>query len=72
MHYTWNESSDAIEAMHIGLKAKFDQNSYMRKVLLSTGEDILVEANPNDTSWGAGLNHSVLTHMQNLPKVEII
>ena len=52
----WNESSDAIEAMHTGLKAKFDQNSYLRNVLLSTGEDILVEANPNDTTWGAGLN----------------
>ena len=31
-------------------------NSYLRNVLLSTGEDILVEANPNDTTWGAGLN----------------
>ena len=48
-----DESSDAVEAMHTGLKAKFDQNSYLRQVLLNTGEDILVVANPHDTIWEA-------------------
>ncbi len=39
-----------------GIKAKFEQNPDLMKILLSTGEAILVEASPNDKIWGIGLS----------------
>jgi ribA/ribD-fused uncharacterized protein len=51
-----SQSNEASNAMHTGLLAKFEQNPYLRRVLLSTGENILVEANPHDTIWGIGLD----------------
>jgi hypothetical protein len=38
-----------------GNRAKFSQNAGLRKKLLATGDSILVEANPKDFIWGAGL-----------------
>lgn len=38
-----------------GLMAKFEQNPEMCKVLLSTGEAIIAECSPRDTTWGIGL-----------------
>lgn len=35
---------------------KFDQNEKLKKVLLETGDRILVEASPNDRIWGVGFN----------------
>lgn len=35
---------------------KFSQNEDLRKLLLSTGDTILVEASPYDTIWGVGLS----------------
>jgi ribA/ribD-fused uncharacterized protein len=35
---------------------KFNQNRKLREYLLSTGDAILAEANPNDNIWGIGLS----------------
>ena len=34
---------------------KFKQNAVLRDFLLSTGDDVLVEASPVDRIWGIGL-----------------
>ena len=39
-----------------GLSAKFSQNPELRQALEDTGSKTLVEANPKDTYWGAGLS----------------
>ena len=41
--------------MKDALVAKFTQNPHLRKFLKDTGDSLLVEANPNDSYWGAGL-----------------
>ena len=40
-----------------GNMAKFGQHESLRGFLLSTHEQVLVEAAPNDTIWGIGLKH---------------
>ena len=40
-----------------GNAAKFAQHPALASFLLSTGEDVLVEASPLDTIWGIGLTH---------------
>ena len=35
---------------------KFQQNPDLRRILLSTGNRLIVEASPNDAIWGIGLN----------------
>lgn len=39
-----------------GNVAKFGQDSKLKKYLLATGDDVLVEASPYDTVWGIGLS----------------
>ena len=41
-----------------GSIAKFSQNEKLLDFLLSTGNNILVEASPKDTVWGIGLDES--------------
>lgn len=41
-----------------GNLAKFSQNEALKTFLLSTGDKILVEASPNDTTWGIGLDET--------------
>ena len=38
-----------------GNYAKFTQNQELRRFLLATGDQVLVEASPYDTIWGVGL-----------------
>ncbi len=52
----WNKDPEASAAMFNGLLHKFQQSSYLSKLLLSTGDDILAEANPRDCTWGIGLH----------------
>lgn len=54
--YVWkgNRMSVVIE----GNLAKFSQNENLRNFLLSTGDEILVEASPKDTVWGIGLEET--------------
>ncbi len=35
---------------------KFSQNANLRKTLMATGDDVLVECNPADLIWGAGID----------------
>lgn len=43
--------------MRDGILAKFSQNDYLRKILLSTGSAILAECSPTDTIWGIGTSN---------------
>ena len=49
----WGEMK--VEIMKIGITAKFSQNQHLKDFLLSTGDNKLVEANPKDFFWGAGM-----------------
>lgn len=49
----WRERR--LELVTEGNVAKFDQQPALRAHLLSTGDDILVEASPLDRIWGTGL-----------------
>jgi ribA/ribD-fused uncharacterized protein len=50
---TWTQHRRAI--VEAGNFAKFSQNAPLRKFLLATGENVLVEASPVDAIWGIGL-----------------
>lgn len=52
MRTDWQLVKDDI--MYIAIKAKFTQSDSLRKLLLSTGDALLVEAAPNDYYWGSG------------------
>jgi ribA/ribD-fused uncharacterized protein len=41
-----------------GNYAKFTQHDALKEFLLSTGDKILVEANPYDKNWGIGIEPS--------------
>ncbi len=41
-----------------GNLAKFGQSEHLAAILLSTGDDLLVEASPTDRVWGIGLRAS--------------
>lgn len=45
----WNGVRQII--VYDGLMAKFSQNEELKKQLLETGDDILVECNPTDSIW---------------------
>ena len=48
----WDEIRD--DVMFEALHAKFRQHSEIAKLLLSTGDALLVEENPFDSYWGCG------------------
>ena len=50
----WGELK--IEIMTTGLYAKFSQNPDLKQYLLDTKENTLIEANPKDRFWGAGMS----------------
>lgn len=50
---TWDASKIGI--VYAGNRAKFDQNEGASRQLRSTSGSMLVEANPRDWVWGAGL-----------------
>lgn len=57
----FNESvwdSEKRDVVYKGTYAKFSQNEDLKKKLIATGDDILVEASPYDTIWGIGLKES--------------
>lgn len=49
-----NWALDRVKVMETALIHKFEQNPALRKVLLSTGNKILVERSPYDSFWGDG------------------
>ena len=50
----WN--NDSLKVMKTALSAKFTQVDSCKQFLLRTGNNTLVEANPSDRFWGAGLH----------------
>ncbi len=48
----WEKVKDNI--MMIALKAKFNQHPNLKKILINTGNAILVEHTKNDSYWGDG------------------
>ena len=50
----WEEMR--VEIMQIGIAAKFGQNKHLQEFLLNTGTNALIEANPKDKFWGAGMS----------------
>ena len=48
----WNDIRDDI--MYKGIFAKFTQNKDLKKLLLMTGNKILIEDSPRDWYWGIG------------------
>jgi len=52
--HSWEEIKERV--MYEGLVAKFTQNKSLEKLLISTGELILVENSPVDYYWGNGRN----------------
>lgn len=51
--YVWEKNCQ--EVVKIGNLAKFSQNPKLMEYLLGTGDKILVESSPKDTTWGIGL-----------------
>jgi ribA/ribD-fused uncharacterized protein len=48
----WEVAKDDI--MRVALRAKFTQNEELKKILLETGDAVLVEHTKNDSYWGDG------------------
>jgi ribA/ribD-fused uncharacterized protein len=46
----WAEAKDAV--MERAVRCKFEQHAGLRELLLSTGDEVLAEAAPNDYYWG--------------------
>lgn len=47
-----------IDVMRKAVFAKFTQHESLKKLLLSTGDDLLIEDSPYDTFWGIGKNRN--------------
>lgn len=45
-----------LDIMKIGLSCKFNTSTELSQLLLSTGDNLLVQLKPNDESWGTGRN----------------
>ncbi|MGH1339758.1 MAG: NADAR family protein [Aureispira sp.] len=50
----WDKMRDSI--MYEALHAKFTQHQALKDLLLSTQAALLIEASPNDSYWGEGLD----------------
>lgn len=44
-----------VELMTVAVQEKFSQNEDLKTLLLSTGDDVLVETSPYDKVWGIGV-----------------
>ena len=42
------------DVMKVALKAKFDQHPKLKRLLVSTGKQLISEASPRDSYWGTG------------------
>ncbi len=50
----WNKRREKI--VLFGAREKFNQNPDLKEILLSTGNNLMVEAAPRDSIWGIGLS----------------
>jgi ribA/ribD-fused uncharacterized protein len=64
----WDDSA-SYAVMKEGVRLKFTQNEFLGKVLISTGNRVIGEANPRDKRWGTGLdkNHPDAQHPSRWP-----
>lgn len=51
----WEDMKEAV--MLRGLRAKFTQHADLARLLLSTGDALIVEQSPRDSYWGWGSDH---------------
>ncbi|MEY3222528.1 MAG: hypothetical protein RLZZ203_1384 [Cyanobacteriota bacterium] len=51
------------QVMRVGVLQKFITHSDIRKVLLITGDEMLIENSPTDYFWGCGANHTGENHL---------
>ena len=55
--YLWDKVKYGV--VYGGCYAKFTQNEKIKKVLMDTGDKVLVEASPFDKIWGIGLDEEM-------------
>lgn len=56
IHSDWDVRR--IDVMRTAIREKFTQHPKLKKLLLSTGDAMLVEDSPTDTFWGCGRNRN--------------
>lgn len=52
--YPSNWDNIKVEILKIAVRKKFESHIQLKKLLLSTGNEELIEANPDDYFWGEG------------------
>jgi ribA/ribD-fused uncharacterized protein len=65
----WDDRESYAVMKEEGVRLKFTQNEFLGKVLISTGNRVIGEANPRDKRWGTGLdkNHPDAQHPSRWP-----
>jgi ribA/ribD-fused uncharacterized protein len=49
--------------MHAAVLAKFQTHADIRKILIKTADDLIVEDSPVDSFWGCGADHRGENHL---------
>ena len=57
----WDEIKNDI--MFVGVQQKFDTHPVLRELLLSTGDNLIIENSPYDNYWGIGQTGNGLNHL---------
>jgi len=60
----WDKTCKAI--VKRGVKAKFEQNPDIKKILLDTGNALLAECSPYDKKWGIGIDINDPDHLDTM------
>lgn len=75
-NYTENWEKEKVKIMKTAVRKKFESHKYLENLLLYTGNENLVEANPEDYFWGEGkdgtgknmMGHILMEIRENLRK----
>ena len=58
--------------MYSVLLEKFSCNPELRSILIETGDAVLVEASPRDTTWGVGVGAALATDPKNWKGINLL